>query len=125
VAIANATNAQFTVSEAQQTGTTNQFYFSAIASNGQGSVTSQVASLIVHHSDTGTITNTTFTSEGNFVMHVHGVTNRLYSVETATNLNGTIEWVPIFTNYVSFNYTNYIATNDVARFYRVATEPEE
>jgi hypothetical protein len=124
VTIASATNAQYTIESTQQTDT-NQFYFSAVASNSHGSVISQVALLTVHHSDIGKIADAGFTSEGYFTMHVHGVTNRLYSVETATNLNETITWVPIFTNYVSFNYTNYMSTNDMARFYRVATVPEE
>lgn len=125
VSIVIATNAYYTLTDAEPTLATNKFWYSAIASNSFGTATSQVALLVVHDSATAKITNTSFTVEGYFVMHVHGVTNRPYTVESTTNLNGSIQWMPVFTNYVSFNYTNFLTSNDVARFYRVLAGPME
>jgi hypothetical protein len=123
VAIVNATNADYTISGAQQTAETNQFFYGAVATNTYGSATSQVALLVVHDAATAKITNCLLTAEGYFCMHVHGVTNRPYVVEGATNLNSPIQWDSVFTNYVSFNYTNFVTSNEAARFYRVLAVP--
>jgi len=125
VAIAGATNADYTLTEAQANSETNQFYFSLLASNVVDTATSQTALLVVHDAATAKITNSLFTANSYFVMHVHGVTNRPYAVETATNLNGTIQWTSVHTNYVSFNYTDFMTSNDVARFYRILALPLE
>jgi hypothetical protein len=123
VAILNVTNADYTISGAQQTAETNQFFNSSVATNSCASATSQVALLVVHDAATAKITNCLLTTEGCFCMHVHGVTNRPYIVKGTTNLNSPVQWDSVFTNYVSFNYTNFVTPNDAARFYRVLAAP--
>jgi hypothetical protein len=56
-----------------------------------------------------------------FRLHISGVTNRSYVVQTSTNLNGATNWYNIHTNFVSFWYTNFPTTNDWQRYYRAIT----
>ena len=123
--MADATNESYTISNAQPTEETNAFWYSVVATNLAGSATSQAALLVVHDAATGKITNSTINGSFEFVMHVHGVTNRPYAVHSTTNLNDPESWVSVWTNYVSFNYTNMVTSNDVARFYRVEALPVE
>ena len=78
--------------------------------------------LVVHDAASAQVTNCLLNAEGYFTMHVHGVTSRAYVVETTTNLNSPIQWESVMTNYVSFNYTNFLTSNDMARFYRIVTD---
>ena len=56
-----------------------------------------------------------------FWFNTFGLTGRLYRLEVATNLNGTIVWTPVITNNVSYFYTNFNRTNYPMLFYRGIT----
>lgn len=115
--VPNATNASHTITNVQFTHATN---YTVVASNGAGSVTSAIASLIVHADSAARLSLWNFTSN-EFRMHISGLTSRGYVVESSTNLNAASNWHATFTNFVSFWYTNFVPTNDYRRFYRVIT----
>jgi len=113
-AISGATNASYTLSNGQGTNAGNYF---CVATNISGSATSAVAALFIHGDSAarlGPIASTT----NKFWFQIWGLTNRAYRIETSTNL---IDWSSIFTNYVSYWYTNSGTTNDPQRFYRSIT----
>ena len=56
-----------------------------------------------------------------FRFHISGLTNRAYRIETSTNLGSATNWYSIFTNTVSYWYTNASPSNDAQRFYRAVT----
>ncbi|MCI0746036.1 MAG: immunoglobulin domain-containing protein [Verrucomicrobia subdivision 3 bacterium] len=115
--IAGGTNTSYTISNVLGT---NAGSYSVVVTNSSGSVTSALASLIVHADSAARLSLFTYENE-TFRMHISGLTNRPYRVETATNLNPSVTWTPIFTNIVSYWYTNFAATNDGRRFYRTIT----
>jgi hypothetical protein len=114
--IVGATESSYTISYVQLT---NAGGYSVVITNSSGSVTSSIASLIVHGDSAARLTNAMVTASA-FRIHIFGLTNRPYVVETTTNLN-TTNWYPIHTNTVSFWYTNFPTTSDWRRFYRVIT----
>jgi len=94
--------------------------YTVVASNSSGMATSSVASLIIHGDSAARLS--LFAMETNaFRLHISGVTNRSYVVQTSTNLNSATNWYTIHTNFVSFWYTNYPTTGDLRRFYRSIT----
>jgi hypothetical protein len=56
-----------------------------------------------------------------FWFQISGLTNRPYQVRTSTNLSSPTNWYTIYTNYVSYFYTNFSRTSDSPRFYRAIT----
>lgn len=115
--IVGATNASFTINNVQGTNAGN---FSVVVTNSSGSVTSSVASLIVHGDSAARLSLWAQTNT-QFRFHIYGLTNRPYRIDSTTNLSGTIVWTPVFTNTVSFWYTNAPTTSDWRRFFRVIT----
>lgn len=115
--IVDATNSSYTIGNVQGT---NAGSFSVVVTNSSGSVTSSVASLIVHGDSAARLTNSTLVANA-FRIHISGVTNRPYVVQTTTNLNSPTNWSAVYTNFVSFWYTNSPTTSDWRRFYRVIT----
>jgi len=111
-----ATNANLTLTNIQLWHGTN---YTVVASNSSGMSTSLTAGLIVHSEYAARLSNLTVETNA-FRVHISGVTNRPYVVQTTTNLN-TTNWYPIHTNTVSFWYTNFPITSDWRRFYRVIT----
>ena len=115
--IATATNAAYTITNVRATNAGNYF---CVATNAAGSATSGVATLFVQGSSAGRL-NLLGDNGTSFWFQVSGLTNRSYVVQTSTNLNRPTNWRPIYTNYVSYFYTNFISTNDRQRFYRSIT----
>jgi len=113
--ISGATNATYTITNVQ---TNHNGGYTVIVGNASGSVTSSVASLIVHHDSAARLCLLDMTSNA-FRVHISGLTNRPYVVLTSTNL--ATNWTTIYTNFVSFWYTNFNTTNDRQRFYRAIT----
>lgn len=94
--------------------------YSVVVTNLAGSVTSSVAALFLH-ADSAARLNLYGSSTTSFWFQIYGLTNRPYVVQTSTNLNSPTNWQPIFTNFVSFFYTNFNRTSDQQRFYRTIT----
>jgi hypothetical protein len=115
--IVGATNADLTITNVQLWHGTN---YTVVATNISGSKTSSVASLIIHGDSAARLSLWQFTSTNQFRFHISGLTNRSYLIQTSTNLNSPTNWYPIFTNFVSFWYTNTSAA-EAKRFYRVIT----
>lgn len=115
--IANATNASYTITNAQTNHAGNYF---VVASNATGTATSAVASAFVHM-DSAARLNLFGYNSTSFWFQIYGLTNRPYRVESATNLSPPVTWTPVFTNTVSYFYTNFTMTNNVMRFYRSIT----
>jgi len=115
--IATATNAAYTIANVRTTNAGNYF---CVATNAAGSATSGVATLFVQGSSAGRL-NLLGDNGTSFWFQVSGLTNRSYVVQTSTNLNRPTNWRPIYTNYVSYFYTNFNGTNDRQRFYRSIT----
>ena len=115
--ISAATNASHTITNAQGTNAGNYF---CIATNSSGSATSAVAGLFIHGDSAARLGPLTYATN-KFWFQIYGLTNRAYRVETSTNLNSSTNWHTIFTNFVSFWYTNTGTTNDAQRFYRSLT----
>jgi len=115
--IVGATNADLTINNVQLWHGTN---YTVVATNISGSKTSSVASLIIHGDSAARLSLFEFPSASQFRMHISGLTNRSYLIQTSTNLNSSTNWYPIYTNFVSFWYTNTTAT-EAKRFYRVIT----
>ena len=115
--IPNATSASYTIANVQ---TNHVGSYSVVVTNSSGSVTSAVATLFVHANSAARQSLFAFTNP-QFRFHISGLTNRAYRIETSTNLNSPTNWYPIFTNNVSYWYTNFAATNGPQRFYRSVT----
>jgi hypothetical protein len=115
--IIGATNETLTISNVQGTNAGNYF---VVASNSAGTATSVVATAFLH-SDSAARLNLLNYNSTSFWFQIYGLTNRPYKVESTTNLTSPITWTPVFTNMVSFFYTNFAMTNDIARFYRAIT----
>lgn len=113
--ISGAAGASYTITNVQ---TNDAGDYTVIVGNSSGSVTSSVASLIVHGDSASRLSLWGMTSNA-FRLHISGLTNRAYVVQTSTNL--TTNWTTIYTNFVSFWYTNFNTTNDRQRFYRAIT----
>lgn len=113
----NATNASHTVVNVQ---TNHVGHYSVVVTNSSGSVTSAPATLFVHGNSAARLSLVTFTN-AQFRFHISGLTNRAYRIDSSTNLNSATNWQPVFTNVVSYWYTNLVATNDPQRFYRAVT----
>jgi hypothetical protein len=94
--------------------------YTVVASNSVGMTTSVVAGLIVHGDSAARLSLWGMETNA-FRLHISGVTNRPYLVQTSTNLNSATNWYTIHTNLVSFWYTNFPTTNDLQRFYRSIT----
>jgi hypothetical protein len=118
VNVANATNANLTITNIQFSDGTN---YTVVATNIGGSATSAVASVIIWPDSSARLLSPQLTTNGQFVFVVAGLTNRAYRIETSTNLNSPTNWVIIYTNYVTYFYTNASLTNDAQRFYRAIT----
>jgi hypothetical protein len=73
------------------------------------------------HGDSAARLNLFGYSSTSFWFQIYGLTNRAYRVETTTNLNPPVTWVSVFTNNVSYFYTNFAMTNSPMRFYRAIT----
>jgi len=112
-----ATNGTYTITNVQGTNAGNYF---CVATNSAGSTNSAVATLFVHGTSAATLNLVGYNSTS-FWFQIYGLTNRAYRVESTTNLNPPISWVSVFTNYVSYFYTNFNRTNDPLRFYRAIT----
>jgi hypothetical protein len=93
-----ATSVSHTITNVQTTDATN---YTVVVTNTSGSVTSAVASLIVHADSAARLSLWEFSSN-QFRFHISGLTNRGYIVQSSTNLNSSTNWYPIFTNFVSF-----------------------
>jgi hypothetical protein len=115
--IAGATNTSYTIVNVQ---TNNAGGFSLVATNSAGSVTSSIATLFVH-GDSSARLNLWGYNTTSFWFQIYGLTNRAYIVQTSTNLNSPTNWYAIYTNFVSYYYTNFNRTNDQLRFYRAIT----
>lgn len=115
--IAAATNTVYSITNVQYSHAGG---YSVICTNSSGSVTSVVASLIVHSNSAARLSLVGL-STNQFRFHIYGLTNRAYRVESTTNLVPPITWTAIHTNFVSFWYTNTIATNVPFRFFRAIT----
>ncbi len=115
--VLNATNTSLTITNVQFSNGTN---YTVVATNVGGSVTSSVAAVIIWPDSSARLGPVQITTNGQFIMQVAGLTNRPYRIESSTNL-GSTNWVPIFTNFVSYWYTNSTLTNDAQRFYRAIT----
>ena len=118
VNVANATNATLTFTNVQSADGTN---YTVVATNLGGSVTSPVASLFIWPDSSARLLSAQLTTNGQFIFTVAGLTNRPYRIESSTNLNSPTNWVSVFTNFVTYAYTNSIITNDAQRFYRAIT----
>ena len=92
-------------------------HYSVVVTNTSGSVTSAVATLFVHGDSAARLKSMEYAAN-QFRMHIYGLTNRAYAVQSSTNL---VNWQTVFTNYVSFWYTNLSASNEPMRFYRAVT----
>lgn len=112
--IPNATNASYTITNVK---TNHVGHYSLVVTNTSGSVTSAVATLFVHGDSAARLKSMEY-STNQFRMHIYGLTNRAYAVQSSTNL---VNWQTVFTNYVSFWYTNLSASNEPMRFYRAVT----
>jgi hypothetical protein len=112
----NATNASYVITNVQTNHMTN---YTVVVTNSMGSATSSIAALYVHATGTAKLSDWQATS-AQFIMTISGVTNRPYVVEATTNATSTnfIGWLPIYTNYVTFNFTNQITTNYPHRLFR-------
>jgi hypothetical protein len=115
--ISGATNTSYTITNVQ---TSHVGDYSVVLTNSAGSVTSSVAALFIY-ADSAARLNLYGYSSTSFWFQIYGLTNRAYVVQTSTNLNSSTNWNPIFTNFVSFFYTNFNRTNDPRRFYRAIT----
>jgi len=115
--IANATNASYTISNVQ---TNHAGDYVVVAGNSFGAVTSSLATLFVHADSSARMSQWAMTNN-QFRFHIYGLTNRAYRIETSTNLNSSTNWYKIYTNTVSYWYTNTVTTNDKQRFYRAIT----
>ena len=115
--ISGGTNATYTVVNVQ---TNHVGSYRNIASNSGGSATSIVATVFMH-GDSAARLNLFGYNATSFWYQIYGLTNRAYRVETTTNLNPPVTWVSVFTNNVSYFYTNFARTNDPMRFYRAIT----
>jgi len=113
-----ATNATLTLTNIQVSDGTN---YSVVATNLGGSVTSGVAQVYIWPNSSARLLSVQLTTNGQFIFAVAGLTNRPYRIETSTNLNSSTNWVTIYTNYVTYLYTNFNTTNEGARFYRAIT----
>ena len=114
--ISGATSATYT---RHDVATNDSGAYTVVATNLSGSVTSAVAALFVHASGAATLSQFNYSGDL-FTFHVYGVTNNPYVVQGSTNL---IDWVDVETNYVSFNYTNYVSTDVPYRFFRALHPP--
>lgn len=85
--ISGATSATYTITNAQ---TSHDGNYTVIVGNASGSVTSSVASLIVHGDSASRMSLWGMTSNA-FRLHISGLTNRSYVVQTSTNL--TTNWI--------------------------------
>jgi hypothetical protein len=115
--IVDATNTSYTISNVQLTNMGGYF---VVITNSSGSVTSSIASLIVH-GDSAARLSLWAVQTNAFRLHISGLTNRPYVVQTTTNLDSPVDWLTVHTNTVSFWYTNFPTTSDWRRFYRVIT----
>ena len=100
--------------------TNNAGYYSVVVTNTSGSATSSAATLFVLADSAARLSLWNYTT-GKFHFHIYGLTNRAYVIQTSTNLGSPTNWYRIFTNIVSFWYTNVTASNDPQRFYRAMT----
>ena len=112
--IPGATSSSITRANAQTSHATN---YTVVVTNSYGSVTSSIAGLFVH-SDSAARLGPFAHNATKFWFQTWGLTNRPYRIETSTNL---VNWTSLFTNYVSYWYTNANYTNDRYRFYRAIT----
>jgi len=115
--ISGATNATYTITNVQTNHAGNYF---VVASNSAGTASSDVATIFVH-GDSAARLNLISYNTTSFWFQIYGLTNRAYRVETTTNLNPPVTWTRVFTNNVSYFYTNFARTNDMMRFYRAIT----
>jgi len=115
--IAGATNTSYTIVNVQ---TNHAGDYSVVATNSAGSVTSSIATLFVH-GDSSARLNLWGYNTTSFWFQIYGLTNRAYVVQTSTNLNSPTNWYAIYTNFVSYYYTNFNRTSDITRFYRAIT----
>src|SRR5205823_1620388 len=99
---------------------TNAGYYTVIVSNSYASVTSSVATLFVRGDSAARLNSFGFNSTS-FWFNTFGLTNRAYKLESATNLDDPIVWTPVFTNNVSYFYTNFNRTTYPMLFYRAIT----
>jgi hypothetical protein len=115
--LAGKTSAMLLLTNAQLWQRTN---YTVVASNSAGIATSSVAALIIHSNSAARLSSWGMETNA-FRLHISGVTNRSYVVQTSTNLNSAANWSAVHTNFVSFWYTNFPTTNDRQRFYRAIT----
>ena len=115
--ISGATNAAYTITNVQGTSAGNYF---CVATNSAGSAASAVAGLFVFGNSAAHLNLIGYNSTS-FWFQIYGLTNRAYRVDAASNLNPPIAWSPVFTNYVSYFYTNFGKTNFPMRFFRAIT----
>ena len=92
-----------------------------VATNSVGSVTSSVATLYIWPDSSARLGTLQLTTNGQFIFSVAGLTNRAYRIVSTTNLNSPIVWTAVYTNYVTYWYTNFAISNDAQRFYRAIT----
>jgi len=115
--ISGATNAAYTITNAQGTNAGNYF---CVATNTSGSAASAVAGLFVFGNSAAHLNLIGYNSTS-FWFQIYGLTNRAYRVDATSNLNPPVAWSPVFTNYVSYFYTNFNKTNFPMRFFRAIT----
>ena len=114
----SATNATLSITNVQFANGTN---YAVIASNGLGSVTSAVVALIIWPNSSARLGYTQLDPSNSLIFQVAGLTNRPYRIVMSTNLSNPTNWVPVFTNYVSYWYTNSAISNAGQSFYRAIT----
>jgi len=115
--ISGATNTSHTIANVQ---TNHAGDYSVVVTNSSGSKTSTVATLFIH-GDSAARLNLVGLNSTSYWFQIYGLTNRPYVVQTSTNLGSSTNWYPIYTNFVSFYYTNFNRTSDAQRFYRAIT----
>jgi len=96
--VPGATSSSYTITNVQTTDATNYF---VVVTNTSGSVTSMVASLIVH-ADSAARLSLWELSLNQFRVHISGLTNRGYIVQTSTNLNGSTNGIPFLRTLCRF-----------------------